>query len=669
MKIGVVYYPEHWPRSRWPLDIELMHRAGFNVVRLCEFAWSRLEPEEGRYDFEIFDEVLSLLNDNGISAILGTPTAGMPAWVARKYPETLAVDAHDHRLKWGTRKTNCFTSGTYRLLSERIAEAMARHFGKICNVVGWQIDNEFRGPICHCNSCLREWQEWLARKYQTIDEVNRAWGTHFWSHTLKRWDEIVTPSDPMRHNPSACLDWQRFHSWLTHRFLCDQVSILRTHCPNQFILHNCILGRWVEPEVDNHALARELDFIGWDNYPIHGKPEIPYYAAFTADLVRNMKKKSFWVMEQTAGAPGDACFYRNPRPGEIRKTAYQQLARGGDNQLWFRWRTCTAGREQYWHGLLGHDGAPARRYEEAAKTAREFRKLHGSLKHSSPVAPVAMLYDYDSMWALRFQPGFQQNHYRQSLLLYYKVLFHHGVAVDIIEPGEEFSEYKAVLAPGLHVLPDPLAHRLIKYIEEGGTFLADCRFAVKNESNLCLERTLPGLLSTALGITIEEYEAVADDVQEGVEGFHGLEGRFAAKHYMDWINPEKATTLAGYLSWHLTPYAAATRNQFGKGIAYYVGTRIDEEVFYDLLIKDLFKQADIQPMAQIPAGVEVHWRRSPHKSLLFVINHTEKHQELSFPGKPDRELIRGAVPETPLQLPRYEVAVLEYALQNPFHHP
>ncbi len=404
MHIGADYYPEHWPKKRWETDARLMKTAGFNVTRLAEFAWVNMEPEEGRFDFEWLEEALAVLNKHGIRALLCTPTAAMPAWVPRKYPEVMAMRESGRRIEWGRRKNNCFSSGTYRLLSERITRAMAERFAKTPNVIGWQTDNEFGHPPCFCESCRAEFQDWLRRKYGTLEGLNRAWGTHFWGHQFGRWDEITAGEGA---HPEESLDWRRFFSWLNVRFQRGQVKILRDACPKHFITHN-FMGLF--KELNYYDLAEDLDFVSWDNYPVRGgAPGIRYDASMAADLMRGLKKKNFWIMEQTAGPGGIAAFGRNPRPGEIRSIAFQQLAHGADGQVWFRWRTCTAGLEQYWHGLLGHDGKPGRRYKEAARTAAEYRKLEKLLAGTTVKTKAAMIYDYDSLWATMISPGYREN--------------------------------------------------------------------------------------------------------------------------------------------------------------------------------------------------------------------------------------------------------------------
>jgi beta-galactosidase len=655
MYIGVDYYPEHWERKRWDVDARLMKKAGFNVVRLAEFAWAFMEPEEGRFEFGWLEDAMEVLRKQGISVILCTPTAVMPAWCARKYPETLAMQKDGTRIVWGVRKNNCFSSGTYRLLSERITSAMTRHFANAPNVIGWQTDNEFGHPVCYCDSCRRTFQEWLRRKYLNVNELNKAWGTHFWGQLYREWEEIPIPVDNGTHNPSACLDWQRFFSWQNVRFQRDQVKIMREECPKHFVTHNC-MGLF--SDLNYYDLAEDLDHVSWDNYPIWGKPEIHYGAAAGADVMRGLKKKNFWIMEQTAGPGGWGSFNRNPRPGEIRGVAYQQLSRGADGTIWFRWRSCTAGREQYWHGLLGHDGVPLRRYDEAAQTAKEFHRLAKELENTTVKSDVAMIYDYESIWALRIQPGFAKNDYHQAMHRYYNALFRAGVNVDMIKPTDDFSKYRVVLAPDLYVMPDSVALALREFVSKGGVFLTDCRTGVKTETNLCHDRTLPGLLSDALGITIPEYDALPENEACVVTGLAGMAGTFNALHYADWTKVRTAEKLAGFEAWHMKAFAAATRNRFGKGTAYYVGTVVQEESFYDLLIAKVLRDAAIRPVVTPPPGVEVSIRQARGRKYLFLINHTEQAQAVKVPvGK--KELLTKTLTKDTLTLDVFGVAVVK----------
>ncbi len=665
MYIGADYYPEHWPTERWETDARMMQAAGLNITRLAEFAWVKMEPQEGVFDFDWLDEALAVLARHDVSAILCTPTAVMPAWVARTYPETLAMQADGTRIVWGVRKNNCFTSGAYRLLSERITRAMAEHFRDTPNVVGWQTDNEFGNPVCFCDTCRASFHDWLRARYGTLDALNAAWGTHFWGHTFGTWGEIPIPVDAGTHNPSACLDWQRFVSWLNVRFQADQVRILREVCPDHFVTHN-FMGLF--PELDYYELAEVLDHVSWDNYPVWGKPEMPYGASAGADLMRGLKKQNFWIMEQTAGPGGWGAYGRNPRPGEIRKIAFQQVAHGADGMVWFRWRTCTAGREQYWHGLLGHDGKGLRRYREAAETAADLHKLSTALEGTTVRAEVAIIYDYDSLWAVRIQPGYAGNNLHAAVLRLYAALVRAGVNVDFVRSTDDLSPYRAVFAPDLYVMPDEVARALSRYVEGGGVLFADSRTGVKDATNLCHARTLPGLLSDALGITIEEYESLAHEWGRGTDFTYEAEARgdfaadapatYTATQTAEWVQPEGAEVLVGYTAWHMASFAALTRHRFGEGWGYFLGTVIEEPAFYDRLIDEVLAHAGVTPVVTPPEGVEVSVRESADRRLLFAINHTEEAQRLPV-AVGLRELLTDAETGDELVLAPYGVAVLE----------
>jgi len=662
MLIGVDYYPEHWPRERWETDLKLMKEAGFNTVRLAEFAWIEMEPQEGQFEFRWLDDAVKLLAQYDMYVILGTPTAVMPAWVARKYPETLRMKADGTRVVWGGRKHNCYSSGTYRLLSERITRAMAEHFARTPNVIGWQIDNEFGGEECHCPTCLAEFQDWLRLRYGSLDELNRAWGNHFWGLKFTTWGEITIPDcatdrEWVMGNPSACLDWKRFLTWQQARFQADQARIIRATCPEDFVTHN-FMGLF--SALDYYKMAEDLDFVAWDNYPIwSGKPDIPYDSSLAADVMRGLKQKNFMIMEQTAGPCGWESFGRNPWPGEIRKIAYQQLAHGSDGQIWFRWRTCTVGREQYWHGLLGHDGRPLRRYQEAAQTAREFRRLESHLRGTTVVSNVAIVYDYDNLWSLSFQPGFAGNSLQAAVKRYYNALVRAGVNVDVVNRQADLSRYKLVLTPDLSILPDETARKLDAFVKNGGVLLADCRTGIKDERNLCHERTLPGLLTPALGITIEEYSSLGTDSSYKVVAHDEAKTEYTAIQYVDWVIPQDAKPVARYADqWHMEPFAAVTRNTYGKGNAWYVGMVAKEDTFYDSLVHRLLTDADIRPVVHPPAGVEASIRQGPAGRVLFLLNHTDESQSVPVP-QGGSDLLHGTRIGASVTLDRFDTAVIK----------
>jgi beta-galactosidase len=444
-------------------------------------------------------------------------------------------------------------------------------------------------------------------------------------------------------------------------FLDRQVEILRKTCPpSQFITHN-LMG--LHSSLDYYNLARELDFVSWDNYP-KLSPAIPYEASLAADVMRGLKKRNFLIMEQTAGPLGWSQFSRSTQPGELRKICYQQLAHGADGQIWFRWRSCTVGREQYWHGLLGHDGKAGRRYHEAAQVAKEYRQLAPLLVGTTVHPQAAMIYDYDSIWALQIQKGYPDAGHADAIKRYYNALLRAGVNVDIVRPGDDLSKYKLVLAPHLHVLPDKVAEQLVNYVRDGGVLLADCRTGVKDATNLAYDRTLPGLLSPALGIEIGEYESLELGITDKEQTTYSIESSghlgesFEAIRYADWITPTTAKAIARYSEPHLMQFAAVTRNVFGKGIGWYVGTIAKDESFYDKLAAEILEDADIKPLVQPPAGVETTIRSNDKHGLLFVLNHTNQNQTASVPAE-KRELLTNKPTTKTVDLPPFGVVVIE----------
>lgn len=663
--VGVDYYPEHWPEERWETDLRMMRKAGFNIVRVAEFSWVLFEPSEGTFDFDWLDRWMELAKKHEMKVILGTPTAIMPAWLAKKYPEALSQKADGTRTVWGGRRHNCFADQDYRRLALRVVEKMAEHYANHPCVVGWQIDNELGGNDCRCVKCQEAFRLVVKDRYSSLDEINRAWGTHFWGQRLHDWKEIPIPADRVGDwaisNPSASLDWQRFTSQQSIDFLTAQADIIRGKCPpSHFVTHN-FMG--LHASIDYYALARPLDFVSWDNYPPLG-PAIPYDSSLAADVMRGVKKQNFLIMEQTAGPLGWSVFSLNPKPGELRKICYQQLAHGADGQIWFRWRTCTVGREQYWHGLLGHDGKASRRYREAAQVATEYQELAPKLAGTTLHPQVAIIYDYNSLWALQIQNGYPGASHAEAIKRYYNALLRAGANADIVRPSDDLSKYKLVFAPHLHVLADPDAQNLSKFVERGGVLLTDCRTAVKDETNLAYARTLPGLLSPALGIEISEYESLRQGIDGTTETTYPLlatglgDVRYNAVRYADWISPTSADVIARYDAPHLKDFAALTRNKYGDGIGWYVGTIIDDPRFYDAVVARLLADANITPIVKPPAGVEVTVRSNEVTALLFAINHTNQPATLNVPShRPN--LLSGERTEDSITLAPFGVAIIE----------
>lgn len=629
---GVDYYPEHWPEERWEIDASLMESAGINVARLAEFAWVKLEPKEGYYDFSWLDKAIDILGRYNIKIVLGTPTASPPMWLVKKYPQVLPRDKDGHIMGPGGRRHYCYNSPEYRELSRKIVTAMAEHYKDNPNVIGWQIDNELgchESNRCYCDNCLVKFREWLKKKYGTIENLNNSWGTIFWSQTYTDWDEVIIPRRTVgAHNPSLLLDFLRFVSDSTIEYQNLQVEILRKVCPDKFITHN-FMGLF--GGLDYYKLAETLDFVSWDNYPrFRGQPD-PARIALSHDVMRGVNRgKPFWIMEEQSGAAGWEIFGSHPLPGEIRLWSYQGIAHGADAIVYFRWRTCRFGTEEYWHGVLDHDGIPRRRYEEVKKMGEEVKTLT-EIEGSTYKAETAIIYSYDIRWAFEIQPNNPNFSYMEQIQKYYTGLFNQHVPVDIVHPLADLSRYKLVIAPSLYLMTQEIRENLERYVENGGTLVVTLRSGVKDWNNVVTDKTLPGELAELLGIEIEEYLSMAPDEQYHIKGV-GPE-KFTCKAICEYVKPKSAEVLAFYEDGPFAGKPVVTINKFGSGEAIYVGADVDIECIEYLLFW-LITRSKVDIIAMGSRDVEVTIRENKNGTFIFLLNHSNKPEtvKLLIPG-------------------------------------
>lgn len=658
MYYGADYYPEHWPEERWPEDARLMQQAGFNVVRLAEFAWTRMEPREGVYEFGWLDRAISLLAEHGIQAVLGTPTAAPPAWLMRAYPECFLVNRHGQRLTYGHRRNTCPTNPIYREYSRRIVQAMAEHYADNPHVIGWQIDNEF-GDRCYCPVCQRAFQEWLKRKYGSLEALNQAWGTDFWSHIYTAWQEIPVPlATSYTNNPGLALDYRRFMSDTYVEYQRMQVEILRRTAPGKFITHN-FMG-FGYPKINYFDLAVDLDFVAWDNYPRYrSQPDLPWLA-LSHDTMRGLKNANFWVMEAQSGPAGQLETGTMPRPGEIPFWAWQAIAHGADGIVFFRWRTCRFGAEEYWHGILDHDGVPRRRYREVAEMGTTLRRIGAQIFGSRSKAQAAMVLSYDSRFALQNQPVNPALSYERVFAQYYRALWERNIGVDVVPPGADLSSYRLVVAPVLYILDAATARQLCEYVERGGTLLTTCRSGVMDEHNMVVNRALPGLLAEMCGVEVEEYDSPDPDMTLTIAADAPLGHRiYSANVWADVLEPRGATVLARYASEYYAGRAAITSHRFGKGRAIYVGTVAEQELVRHL-IGYLCDELKLVPPLEVPEGVEVTVREGEGGLLTFVLNGTGEEKTFEL-NETYQDLVSGQAVSGVVRLKPLGVMVLRVA--------
>ncbi len=660
MYYGADYYPEHWPQERWATDARLMQEAGINLVRLAEFAWARLEPHEGVYDFSWLDEALDLLGRHGIHAILGTPTAAPPAWLCQQYPEIMAVERDGRRVTFGMRRQYCPTDKTYRALSRQIVTAMAGHYAANPNVIGWQIDNELGGHLarCYCPSCQRAFHEWARVRYGSLEALNEAWGTAFWSHIYTSWSQIPLPwSTAPVSNPCLELDFCRFASdqWVSYQQ--TQLDVLRALCPTHRVTTN-FMGFGFQ-DINYYDLARPLDFAAWDNYPV-GMANDPAMAALSHATMRGLKNMPFWIMEQQAGPSGWQTMSRSPKPGQLRSWAYQSIAHGADAVVYFRWRSCQFSTEEYWHGILDHDGKPRRRYAEVRQMGQELTRLGDCFVGATSPKAVAMLLSYDDSFAFRIQPNAEGFWYPELFANYFRAFHRLGIPVDVVSPEADLSAYRLVVAPTLYVLPEAWVANLRRYAENGGNLVIGARSGVKDVSNRVVNMPLPGLLKGLCGIEVLEYDALGRATESAIRFVAGTVGpgdTLCPVHtWCDVIDPLNAEVIARYAEDYYAGQPAITRSHFGKGSVVYVGV-MGGDVLCGALAAWLTGQARLRPLLAVPAGVEVAARESEGVTYLFVLNHADTEQIIDLPYA-YTDLLSQKPCSGRCVLPPYEVLVL-----------
>ena len=631
---GVDYYPEHWPRERWAVDARMMHEMGVGIVRMGEFSWAMFEPEEGRFDFSVLDEAIELLAAQGIDVILGTPTAAPPAWIIERNPEIQPTDWHGHQRFFGGRHHDCQSNPVYREHIRRYVTAFAAHFADNPAVVGWQVDNELgnsHGDLCYCESCERRFRLWLQEKYGTIDEVNRAWGTAFWSQGYPDFEHIRAPkiTAAWGQNPSHDLDWRRFSSDLVCEFHRFQADILRAAAPDKFITHN-LMGFSSKPSY--YALGEQLDFAAHDQYPgghFHAKQD-EYRADFHAaelDFIRAVKQKPFWIMEQQSGITGWEVLGRTPRPGQLGLWAMQCVAHGADTIVFFRWRSCPMGTEQYWHGLLPHSGRPGRYFREVEAFMKQYAPLLRQLQGALPQAGVGILRSYDQEYAFQIQPHHPQHRYIQHLMTYYKALHRANIPTDFVGEHHDWSKYRVLIAPLQFLMTGEHMQKLCDYVAGGGRLVLTWRSGIKDGTNLChTGGRVPAQFEQLTGVLLEEYDCLRE-----TDGLVHWDGEaYPCTQWCDVLTPVSARPVAEYAHEFYAGTPAITRNAYGEGECWYVGTTMSDELA-DRFIAGLCDAAGIAPLMTTPHGVEAVRRVKDGCTWLFLLNHNGQAETVTVP--------------------------------------
>ncbi len=624
--LGVAWYPEQWPESRWEEDLRLMDAAHIKVVRVAEFAWSAMEPSEGHYDFAWLERAVDLAGKHGIVTVLGTPTAAPPAWLTYKYPDTLRVEENRQRAVHGNRAHGNITSPKYLELCRQIAEQMAIHFGHNPNVVGWQIDNEYGYANMSYDERTRQlFQDWLKAKYKTLENLNTHWTTAYWSQTYDNWAEIPIPIGG--HNPGLMLEWKRFVSYTWNNYQKNQIEVMKPHLDaRQFITGN-LMGFW--DGVDNYTITEPLTFASWDDYVGSGQVD-PARNGLTHDLTRGFKRENFWVMETQPGAVNWHAVNNFLNRGSARAMAWQAIGHGADEVGYWQWRSALNGQEQYHGTLLGADGTPVPFYQEAAQVGADFTKAHAVFQGTQPVSEVALLHSYDSRWAIEFQKHNQKYDQIGVLESYYRGLQKLAQSVDVVNPYAPLDSYKLVVAPDLNLIPEDLAKHLLDYVQRGGQLVLGPRSGMKDQFNALLTQRQPGFLVEPLGARVEQYYALDQEFPVS-----GTWGSGQVKIWAEQMKPLASDTEVllryGKANGWLDNQPAAITREVGKGRITYIGALLDDKLMDAATAWMVQKSGVIPVLGPVPDGVDVSRRKGAGKQVFVVVNFTQETQHVNLP--------------------------------------
>ncbi|MGE3798613.1 MAG: beta-galactosidase, partial [Thermomicrobiales bacterium] len=516
--LGVCDYPEHVPWEQWKHYPERQRKLGLTYVRLAEFAWSKVEPREGEFEWGWLDDAVEALATAGLKVVMCTPTATPPAWLIRKHPEILPVGRGGIVRNFGSRKHYDHASPVYREHSRRITRAYAERYGQHPAVEGWQTDNEWG-----CHSTTRSYggasaiafRAWLERRYGTPHQLNDAWGNVFWSQEYTDWDQIDPPINTVAEpNPSHVLDYARFASDMVRDFQMEQVEIIRELSPGRWITHNYMFHFL---EFDHYANCEVLDFASWDSYPLGqvdradlppeekvrwartGHPDL---ISWNHDLYRGLKgNRAFWVMEQGAGQVNWAPSNCLPADGAVALWTVQAYAHGASCVSYFRWRAATIAQELMHSGLLRHDESLDRGGREVSRL-----ELMGQANAEVP-ARVAVLHDYESQWIYDAQPNSQDATYIRQMMLFYSALRSLGVDVDIRHPDHDLSGYHVIISPAIQLMGRERATHLARYAEDTALVFGP-RTAYRTPTGRVHEDGQPGPLRELVGHRLLNFDGM-----------------------------------------------------------------------------------------------------------------------------------------------------------------
>lgn len=661
---GADYNPEQWAAvpGIWDADIRLLGEARLNSVSLGIFSWAELESHEGVYSFEWMDEIMDRLHANGQQVILATPSGAKPNWMAETYPQIRRVGEDGRRRLQGLRHNHCLTSPVYREKVRQINSLLAKRYGKHPALMAWHISNEYSG-YCYCDLCKAEFRDWLKDKYGTLTALNDAWWSRFWGHTYTDWDQI----DRIDGIHAARIDWKRFMTRQVTTFIRNEAAPLRDESPHIPTTIN-MMGNY--DRYDYAELAREVDFISWDSYPVWHNQQgeaaphwhIGMWTTFFHDHFRALKPdQPMLLIETTPSQVNWADVSPLKRPGMHRTSNLLAVSRGSQGVCYFQFRASRGSSEKYHGAVVSHDGrADTRVFREVRETSDLFHSLQPLLP-SLPRPEVAIIYDYQNLWTLQEieTPAKQAINYVSTCVNHYTPFWQRGIGVDVTDQSADFSRYKIVVAPMLQMLLPGTAERLTAFVEKGGILITTYLTGYVNETDLCFLGGFPGPLRELLGVRIEELDALPAFRKVSVTAMPSshpeLAGTWEACDICELIHLEGAEALACYDTEFYAGMPAVTRKTTGRGAAYHLAARLDHG-FLDKLAASVLKEAGIvSPLnTTLPQGVTAQSRVAEDgKQWLFLMNFNESAAAVTHDGGLWLDYESGEIVPRSIELPPY----------------
>ena len=660
MLYGADYNAEQWPEAIWLDDMRLMKLAHVNMASINIFSWATLEPQPGTYQFATLDRIMDMLAEHGIAADLATATASPPTWMSRLYPAMLPVTFKGVRLSHGSRQHYCPNSVDFRRESAQLVRQLATRYRIHPALSMWHVNNEYgcHLPACYCDVCAAAFRVWLQARYTTLDALNDAWGTNFWSQRYYAWDDILPPRiAPAQKNPGQSLDYQRFMSDSLLACFRIEADILREITPDIPVTTNFMVA--FKP-VDYFAWASYLDIISIDVYPAMTTPY--WQTALTHDLMRSLKGgQPYVVMEQTPSQLNWMPQNPHKRPGNIRLQSLQAVAHGADGIMYFQWRQSQAGAEKFHSAIVTHEGNEHNRiFRQAAQIGAELEQITPDVVGSRVQAQVALLMDWQNWWAVEYLPGPSNRlHYWEQLKSYYRPFHKLNVAIDIVQPDGDLSHYKVVVAPLLHMVRPGVAQNLEQFVQNGGVLLTTFFSGIVDQNDHVGLGGYPAALRKLLGIHVEEFdpwtEAMTNEVviREGV-----LRGTYPCTLWGEMLHLEGAQALGVFVSDYYANGPALSVHQFGQGKAYYLATQ-GNEALLDKLAQLLCQESGVTSILETPQGVEVTRRtRADGRSIYFVLNHTNSSVQVTLAAGSFSSLLHNDTIEGHVEVAARDVAIL-----------